>query len=453
MHRNRWSTSFIRISGWLPVALILIAAPGIASADRYWNSAEPGCDGSNPDYLFCDDFEDGSWIETCGAGPSNKCCTGDATCNANGPGHNNPNNDGWLGDSYKSWPDPTGRSFAVCGGAGVAGTNCTATSGDIRGNEHGGTSSNCNPSCADQSAGMNGRHDFVGGKRVDDVFIRFYMKLLPGYRFGQQKILTVENASGNYRPMILKMPGNGCLQVSDKVTPANLRQNQGNTLCMEPGSWYYIEFRVKLDTNGSDGAIQLWMDDCGPNGDQCTGPGTLRLSHTGKNLKGASQNIGVVWVEEWGNPGADGEDYRDQYIVSTSRVGPMNATTAPSPPPPAPAPPPPTPTPTAPDPPVLLDVSGVSGSGGTTTSGPLSASATVSGQAANVNMTLSGGVGPYHFNVDCNQDGTWDGVGNTSQAFFSYSCVYDSSGTKSIRVFAWDEGTGVYEDTLSVDIN
>jgi hypothetical protein len=36
--------------------------PGAPSA--YFNSSEPGCDPANPnpDYLFCDDFEDGDWV-------------------------------------------------------------------------------------------------------------------------------------------------------------------------------------------------------------------------------------------------------------------------------------------------------------------------------------------------------------------------------------------------------
>src|SRR5712691_5901819 len=79
-----------------------------AVAQRF-NSAEPGCDGSDPNILWCDDFEDGNWFVT----PADR---------------NNPLHGGWNGSPFGG-PDPQATGFGRCGGLGVAGTNCAATSG------------------------------------------------------------------------------------------------------------------------------------------------------------------------------------------------------------------------------------------------------------------------------------------------------------------------------------
>ena len=79
-------------------------------------------------------------------------------------------------------------------------------------------------------------------------------------------------------------------------------QNQGNDLSWTIGNWHYIEVRIKLDTpkgNGT-GIVQVWADNCGANGLGCTGPGTLRLSHTGVNIRRSnSLHLGVIHHEFW----------------------------------------------------------------------------------------------------------------------------------------------------------
>ena len=434
----------------------------VAAADEYWNSAEPGCDGSNPDYLFCDDFEDGSWIQTCGAGPSNSCCTNDPVCVINGTGLNNPNNDGWIGDSFV---DPTGQAWTACGGQGFGGTSCTSKT-IINGNESGGTNGRCDPTCPDLGNGENGRHLFSpNGATTRDLYVRFYLKLVPGYRYGYQKLMAFEDKSQSYRPLILKINGSACnFGISEKETPSNLGQNQGNNICLDVGNWYYIEMHAKLDSNGADGVVELWADNCGANGDLCTeeriGSGTLRMRHTGLNLKGASKSLATLWVEEWGNPGADGETYRDQYIASRSRIGPMGGTFVSTNPPPAPPPAAPEPTPTAPAPPVLLSSNagsvtpgGGTSSGGSTPSEPVDITVSVAGRSATVDINATTGPGPYHFNVDCDQDGNWDGVANGNQSSFAFTCPFSSPGTKNIRVLSWIEGDSEYDQIVSVSLD
>lgn len=100
------SIVLVRVICFLGFSLFLLSAP--AWADTYFNSSEPGCDGSDPTVLMCDDFEDGSWADRC---------------------DNSQANDGWCAAEYVS-PDPKGQRFGRCGSLGVGGTDCVATSGE-----------------------------------------------------------------------------------------------------------------------------------------------------------------------------------------------------------------------------------------------------------------------------------------------------------------------------------
>src|SRR5688572_14431457 len=103
-------------SGYI-VAVVVVAALGMfavtsALADPYFNSSEPGCSGSDPNVLMCDDFEDGSWYVT----------DGDTA-----GGMANPDNDGWGGTIYAN---PITPAKAIRCGAGVTPFgNCAADGG------------------------------------------------------------------------------------------------------------------------------------------------------------------------------------------------------------------------------------------------------------------------------------------------------------------------------------
>src|SRR5262245_56742394 len=84
------------------IALALIAATAAgASAGPYYNSAESGCNGSDPNVLLCEDFESGVWYATDG--------------DTNG-GPTNPANKGWGGTIYAN---PITPANAIRCGAGV----------------------------------------------------------------------------------------------------------------------------------------------------------------------------------------------------------------------------------------------------------------------------------------------------------------------------------------------
>src|SRR2546425_7493314 len=220
-----------------------------ALAQRF-NSAEPGCDGSDPNILWCDDFEDGNWFVT----PADK---------------NNPLNGGWNGSPFGG-PDPQGTGFGRCGGLGVAGTNCAATSGPHAG--------------IGQALAM-ADHDLRDLTSVSEIYFRYYIRPLAGFRFGQEKALTFNRCcagvGGIYFGTLFWGISDPTL-VGDPVFYAinqgvNLVQNQGQDLGPQAPNWYYVELHLQLNTPGlNDGVLELWMDNCGADGRGCTSPGTPR---------------------------------------------------------------------------------------------------------------------------------------------------------------------------------
>jgi len=275
-------------------------AGAVMAAGPYFDSSESGCDGSDPNLLNCDDFEDGTWIVT----------------NADNGGPSDPSNDGWGGWVYR--PERA-DAYAHCGGKGVAGTDCAAWSGPRVG-----------------TSGMMG--DFDLGGNFDEVYIRYYMKLEPGFQWGYEKMLTVNQCcagKGGIDFGTLHSAGNGKIAWHPGQNDSGwVRQNQGNDITLQAPNWYYIEQRIKLNSSGqNNGTYELWVDSCGADGLGCTGSGTLRARHTNVRFRDSSMTIGTVWLENWGNPVTVGESYYDQFVVSRQRVGPVGVTPPTNPPP------------------------------------------------------------------------------------------------------------------------
>jgi hypothetical protein len=287
---------------------MLVAAVFLLSVDRvfaaqYLNCpSEPVFNSGDSTILMCDDFEDGTWyVNNSGQG-----------------GRKDPLNDGWDGEFFAPL-DPQG--YGRCGSLGAVGTNCTSTSGFRSG------------------ARAEGIHFFAPNEtRYNEIYHRFYTKFLPGYKFGMEKLVFYqhdENTDGQVG--LLQTPfGNNYFSFFSMVANVYYDQNQGNLLRFTPGNWYYIEARVKLDTpkGSGTGVVQVWADDCGTSGLGCTGPGTLRLSYSGLNIRPSdSQGLGVIWQENWSPSSgmtASGEVYNDQVIVRTQRIGPMGVMQPPS---------------------------------------------------------------------------------------------------------------------------
>lgn len=279
-----------------------------AKAHPFLNSAEPQCNGNDPTILMCDDYEDGTWFVT------NADTAG---------GSGNPLNQGWAGTIYAT--DPLKQNFARCGGQGAVGTNCTATTAYRNQSGKGGQ--------AWHRLGPQTATNYM------NVYHREYLKFSPGYKFGHEKWTFYED--GTTQHGLTQTPFGSDMfdwaQQQGRGCPGlRCAQNQGKDLHMIPGHWYYMETHLDL----ANGLVEFWQDDCGTNGLGCTGPGTLRLRHTGLTWSNTSKGCCNFHQENWcpapGGAGeCAGEVYRDQTVWATRRIGPMGApggdTTAPAP--------------------------------------------------------------------------------------------------------------------------
>ena len=268
----------------------------------YFNSSEPGCNGSDPNVLFCDDFESGSWYTS--------------DCDHGG---NTAAQKGWCGTIYANPITPSGA--ASCGSRGANNTNCAANGGLHSGGQGGVNMAN---------------HQFSGGP-VTELWARWYYKTDPGYQWGAEKNTNFTKAAGDITWFNIQFNcGTGAAQSTATPSiqiihgPSNncWSPNQGS-FSLQSGRWYYFEVHARLNSSGtvSDGLIDMWINDCGTNG-VCSGTPTLRthLTNVGfdRNQTGCQTSpckIETLWFENWANPGSTGNGYLDQ--IKVSKAGPI----------------------------------------------------------------------------------------------------------------------------------
>lgn len=336
-----------------------------------FSTYDPLCDGTNPEIVFCDGFEDGTFV----TGPgTNDSATGDYWV--------------WSGEET----DPQGTNYAECGGTnpnraefGIAGTSCTASKGWV--NRNYGTSD------PDGSGSVGGKVDgyhrakISGGNpaaaaQVSDHFsIRLGIKFASdtstrcvgagagdnpcdqdAYDFtlrgtnGHKGIVTCTSTScglghtveiqtwngwcsgcnvgdytvtapniGTYQQMLGVTPSTnvgwypaGNVQDADiygsqKSTPAELDHRS------YPDEWIWLEFEVHaIDTNGF---FRVWADSCGKDGKGCTATQTLIIEKTGLDLEAISgDEFSWVWINFWGR-GQRGEIQFDEIVIKDRSCG------------------------------------------------------------------------------------------------------------------------------------
>lgn len=279
----------------LILTAIAILSASSSSADMYLNSSESMCDGSDASVVLCDDFEDGVWYAT--------------NCDTSG-GRDNAANDGWCGNIF-SGIDPA--NAIQCSGGGVNGTDCAA-----HGGEHDGSSGGVHMA----------EHRFLNGKE-DELYIRWYYKAESGYLWGAEKNMNPTDINGGIFFANIQI---NCGAGSASSTGAIYFQLPYEDVCSYAGitlssnKWYFFEMHIVLNTpeTTADGVLQLWVDDCGTDGTSCTGSPTLRFNRSNvafdreQALCSSSPcQLGMVWLENWANPGSTGIAYWDQIVVAT----------------------------------------------------------------------------------------------------------------------------------------
>jgi hypothetical protein len=354
-------------------AVLLLATSATAQtlhnnpAANIFDTYDPRCNGSDPSIVFCDGFEDGTYIVDEGV-------------------RGGPQSDYWSrGVFYQPFPDRFGRNFAECNASpdpnradfGAAGTRCTATMDWAVNGNHGQDASHWFMA----QPGNPAQPRPVG---TWNYYIRFYFKEAgttstrcstgwpncPAFvQAGPNGYKAVEvnhgNETGGIDGAVLgTVFANGSGRATLSAGGACLgggfdgQQNLGNTFDhrLHRDEWIYTELHVSETSNGT---MEIWMDSCGRDGRQCTGTPTLRARYTGVNLANTcgpastGQKIRALW-SNWWNTSLTGEIQFDEFVVRNGEVtnapiGFLTTLTGGNPPPP-----PPPPTPLAP--PVLLPI-------------------------------------------------------------------------------------------------
>ncbi len=300
----------------LASAVALLAAGSPATAGPYFNSSEPGCDGSDQNVLACDDFEDGDWY-------------------VNDGDHATSADDGWFATIYANPITPAG---AILCGAGVTPFgNCAANGGAHSG---AGGRNMAMRHFKTATCGTNGGQTCP----VPEVYVRWYAFWTSGYQFGAEKHLNVTNDGGDiaFANIQLNCAAGGASSTADPHVqviygtvnePGNCGpQNQGNSIAIQSGRWYFFEFHVKA---GSSAVMELWVNDCGTAGTSCGASPILRTRLTGTLPgNGNGSQIETIWLENWANPASVGTGpLWDQ--IKVARVGPIgfaDGGSAPTPP-------------------------------------------------------------------------------------------------------------------------
>ena len=282
--------------------LLLPAAQ--VSADPYYNSSEPGCDGSDPNVAFCDDFEDGVWYAT--------------DCDTSG-GSGNVTNDGWCGSIYANPITPAGA--AVCGAGVTPFGNCAGTGGTKSG---GRTDRNLAwHHLKTASCGSSGTQLCS----VPTLYVRWYAKWQSGYQFGAEKHMNFTNDHGDIAFANIQV--NCGAGGAGSTGSLSMQVIHGENMCdqilgitIQSNRWYFFEMRVTAHPTA--GVIQVWINDCGTAGTSCGASPTLRYNRSGLRLPGNSNGsqIQTIWLESWANPPSVGTGpLWDQ--VKASIVGPI----------------------------------------------------------------------------------------------------------------------------------
>lgn len=288
----------------LAIAFCLLA--GAVEAAPYYNSSEAGCDGTDTNVVFCDDFEDGVWYAT--------------NCdNGGGTGRTQAANDGWCGTIDA---EPITPANAILCGAGVT------PFGDCAGNG-GAQTSGGGRNMAQRYIKTSGCGTDASQRcPVETLYVRWYAKWASGYQWNQSKHMNITTGDNDIAFANVQLDCGGgsrtsTASVSIQVLyspewPEGVCYDTG--VSVVPDKWYFMELRITA--HATAGRIQFWFNDCGSDGTSCGASPTLRLDETlGLPGNGVGDQIETIWPENWSSNDAGTGPYWDQ--MKASIVGPI----------------------------------------------------------------------------------------------------------------------------------
>jgi hypothetical protein len=318
--------SLVRTAAFICLALGIILAHSRAEADPFFNSSEPGCNGSDPNVLMCDDFESSDAAHLAPAGTGVGTWASENADVANSNGGTDVRTKGWAMRIRDGYP------HSICGPGNGFASNCSARS-ILKGGASG------DSALADHNFAPStgpGR-----GSSYNEFYLRFYIKFSNPYTpNNNQKFITFNPCCANAGGIVhggfgrdMSEPQLCPMQSCNNLNEGYLNQNQGTKfqpLGAALNHWQMWEIHIKLNTPGQrDGVFEWWANDCGANADQCVGTPTLRMRYTNVFYRSSTntQQLGVLFWDIWGNPADVGTMLIDQIkVTKTGPIGFMGGT-------------------------------------------------------------------------------------------------------------------------------
>lgn len=183
----------------------------------------------------------------------------------------------------------------------------------------------------------DGTNNLSGGTKIEftssqpELWVRWYMRYEQGFKWNSQEYDKILYFDVGTTHAVIAGWRDGDKVMLRSLYDSNVVQkstdgNGWNTIMggsASDGQWHYYEVYLKMDTDGSDGIAEMWID------------GVKRLTYTNVNYGTHSGWTSFVIGSNQATPNNDRSmavDFDDIAISNTGYIGPLPDTIPPSPP-------------------------------------------------------------------------------------------------------------------------